>query len=161
MFRSVSEGELAARGALLIENVQDGFLRFEAVTLRGDKLAMQCFLERCLVVNEGASFADFYYSVLAEEEQRGFVAGLSDAEKNVFLQFETETRQVYDPLVAENLVFLAEITARNWLFSTFYFTKQKAVVWGNYGLEYPLFCEEGETLESYKNIAQECGLELF
>ena len=34
MFRSLSEGELAARGALLIENVQDGFLRFEAVTLR-------------------------------------------------------------------------------------------------------------------------------
>ena len=78
----------------------------------------------------------------------------------MFLQFETETRQVYYPLVAENLVFLAEITARNWLFSTFYFTKQKAVVWGNYGLEYPLFCEEGETLEGYKNIAQECGLEL-
>ena len=85
MFRSLSEGELAARGALLIENVQDGFLRFEAVTLRGDKLAMQCFLERCLVVNEGASFADFYYSVLTEEEQRGFVAGLSDEEKSVFL----------------------------------------------------------------------------
>ena len=63
-------------------------------------------------------------------------------------------------LVAENLFFLAEITARNWLFSTFYFTKQKAGVWGNYGLEYPLFCEEGETLECYKNIAQECGLEL-
>ena len=161
MFQSMSAQELAAKGAVLIEDIQDGFSRYRSVILKGEKLTMQHFLERCLVENEDASFADFYYSVLVPEEQRGFAAGLSEAEKYVLLQFETDSRQVYYPLQTENLEFLADITARNWLFSTFYFTKLRAVVWGNYNLEYPLFCEDNGTLEIYKNIAGDCGLELI
>lgn len=161
MFRSMSAQEMTAKGALLIEDIQDGFSQYRSVILKGEKMAMQHFLKRCLAENEDASFVDFYYSVLALEEQRGFAAGLSESEKNVFLQFETDSRQVYYPLREDNLEFLAEITARNWLFSTFYFTKQRAVVWGNYHLEYPLFCEEEETLDFYKNIAGDCGLELI
>ena len=159
MFQSMSAQELAAKGAVLIEDIQDGFSRYRSV--KGEKIAMQHFLERCLAVNEEGSFADFYYSVLVPKVQREFAAGLSDAEKNVFLKFETDSRQVYYPLQTENLEFLADITARNWLFSTFYFTKLRAVVWGNYNLEYPLFCEDDETLEIYKNIAGNCGLELI
>lgn len=161
MFQSMSAQELAAKGAVLIEDIQDGFSRYRSVILKGEKIAMQHFLERCLAVNEEGSFADFYYSVLVPKVQREFAAGLSDAEKNVFLKFETDSRQVYYPLQTENLEFLADITARNWLFSTFYFTKLRAVVWGNYNLEYPLFCEDDETLEIYKNIAGNCGLELI
>lgn len=161
MFQSMSAQELAAKGAVLIEDIQDGFSRYRSVILKGEKIAMQHFLKRCLAVNEEGSFADFYYSVLVPKVQREFAAGLSDAEKNVFLKFETDSGQVYYPLREDNLEFLADITARNWLFSTFYFTKLRAVVWGNYNLEYPLFCEDDETLEIYKNIAGDCGLELI
>lgn len=156
----MSKDKLAKKGAILIENVEDGFRQYESVILKGGKQAMKDFLVRCLEENIEQSFADFYYPVLDKDRQKQFEAGLSMEEKAVLLQFGTGQGEIYYPLQKENLDLLHEITARNWLFSTFYFTGHKAAVWGNYNLEYPLFCEESKTLEFYKKIAAECGLEL-
>lgn len=161
MFQSISENELISAGAIFAENVEDALRQYHSVILKGDKLCMSRFLKRCLEENPGQAFADFYYAVLTPEQQRAFAAGLSEEEKDVFSQFEVARGQVYYPLREENLDFLSEITARGWLFSTFFFAEYKATVWGNYNMEYPLFCEEAEILEFYKNIAVECGLELL
>lgn len=37
------------------------------------------------------------------------------------------------------LTLLADLSARELLFSTFYFTRPRCTVWGNYGLKYPVF----------------------
>lgn len=161
MFYSMSKDKLTEKGAILIENVEDGFRQYESVILKGKKQAMKDYLVRCLEENAGQAFADFYYPVFDKDRQRQFEAGLSTEEKAVFLQFETGQGEIYYPLQRESLDLLSEITARNWLFSTFFFTGHKAVVWGNYNLEYPLFCEERGVLDFYKNMAAECGLELL
>ena len=44
--------------------------------------------------------------------------------------------------------------AAEWLFSSFYAGNQKVLIWGNYGLNFPIFCEEEETLEFYLGLAQ-------
>lgn len=161
MFQSMSKEGLASKGAILIGNVEEGLRQYQSVILKGGKQAMEAFLMRCLEENNDKAYADFYYAVLEKEQKEQFEAGLDEKEKSVFSEFETDRGWVYYPLQEENLGFLAGITARNWLFSTFYFTGHKAVVWGNYNLEYPLFCEDLQTLEFYKNIAAECGLELL
>jgi len=50
-------------------------------------------------------------------------------------------------------------TARNWLFSTFYFADKKAMLWGNYDLKFPIFCEDEANLQEYMELAKVYGLE--
>lgn len=69
------------------------------------------------------------------------------------------SRQVYYRADREIMEFLLEITVTGWLFSTFYFAHKKAIIWGNYNMEFPVFCENRETLACYTGLAKECGLE--
>lgn len=161
MFRSVSEEEMKRRKAILIKNVEDGFREYSSVILKGDKNSMQSFLEKCLRENEKEAFADFYYPVLSPEHKEAFLKGLDEDGRKILSAFECSSGQVFYPLMEDNLSFLAEMTAKNWLFSSFFFTRYPAVVWGNYNLEYPLFCRDSVTLDFYKKIALECGLELL
>ncbi len=161
MYQAMSGDELRQKGVLLIENVRDGFQKHEACLLKGKEHAMERFLEKCLAVSGEASYVDFYYHLLSAEEKIRFEAEAGQEGKRLLPLFERAAEnKVYYPLDGGNLGFLAGITARALLFSTFYFTSPKALVWGNYNLEYPLFCEESRDLELYKNIAVQCGLEV-
>lgn len=161
MILSMSKEELLEAGAIYVKKADQAFEMYEsAVVIAANKLYMQLFLERLLDENEGSSYADFYYPVLKPEEQDKFLGGLSEAEREVFDTFETDKGQIYYPADKAGTGFLLEVTARNWLFSTFYFTNKKITVWGNYNLEFPVFCEDRETLAYYMSLAEECGLEI-
>lgn len=160
MIQSMSKEMFISQGVLFADTVEDAFDRYYATILTGDKINMQGFIELCMRENKGHSFADFYYPVLEQREQDAFIAGLADNEKAVLEKLEKDKKQVYFPLTEENVSFFAEITARNWLFSTFYFAKEKAILWGNYNMEYPLFCQDEKTLEYYITKARQCGLEM-
>lgn len=160
MIQSMSLEMLQQEGCFFTENVKEAFDKYEAVIISAeDKVNLRNFLQKVCENNQGKMYADFYYSTLNREQKEGFVAGLSEAEKNMLSRFETENGQVYYPVGSEEVDFLFEITARNWLFSTFYGANKKVMIWGNYDLEFPLFCEDKETLEFYKCLARECELE--
>lgn len=161
MFLSMSREELASKGAILIEHVEDGFRQYQAVIVKGGKKEMEQFLIKCREMNHGNAYADFHYPLLDAREQEQFREGLDEAAREFLSGFEVKTGQIYYPLTESSLGFLAEITAEEWLFSTFFFTECKAVIWGNYKLEYPLFCETAEILTLYKRMAAECGLEII
>lgn len=161
MRRSMSKEEFLRTGAIFAEQIRDAFDTYEsAVLVTDNKSCMIDFLECVLRENEEHAYADYYYPALDAEQQSAFLSGLSEEERMEAAQFEMKPGQVFYPVDAKGIAFLLEITARNWLFSTFYFTNKKLTIWGNYDLEFPIFCEDTFTLEHYILLAKKCGLEL-
>lgn len=160
MIHAWNEEAVRVAGALLLENVEEGFSNYKAMKISGSSESLKHFLERCLQENMGNAFADFYYSRLQPEEQRTFCNGLSEDEKKVLKTLNTDAGDIYFPLTEENLDFFNGITARNWLFSTFYFTERQVTVWGNYDGVYPVFGTDESVIKFYRKIAEECGLNI-
>jgi len=152
---------LREQGAILLEHVGDGFEKCAFFMIQGDAGKLQSFLEACLRENLEEGYADFYYSRLTEEQKADFRAGLREEELQVLDRFVQQEDRIYYPLTEESLAFLADITARGWLFSTFYFTKQPCTVWGNYDGNYPVFCHTPEEVQFYRKLAETCGLQIF
>lgn len=160
MIQSMSKEQFLEYGCPFADRIEEAFEKYESFIVSGEKLQMRKFLQTLLEENKGSAFADFYYGTLTKEQQKHFRMGLSESQMVCLDRFETENGEVFYALDERNLEFLFEITARNWLFSSFYFGIQKAVVWGNYDLSYPVFCPEKEVARHYMEIAGICGLQI-
>lgn len=157
----ISKEEFERTGAIYTETLKEAAETYESVVFTAaDEQHMKRFLKRVLVENNNFAYADFYYPVLEAEQKKAFAAGLSDKEKELLASFEMKAGHIFYGLDEESQDFLFGITARNWLFSTFYYTNKKLTVWGNYNLQFPVFCEDPKTLEYYAALARECGLEI-
>lgn len=161
MFQPIEKEKILAAGGMCFDTVQEGMERYVCALLSGSEEDLYAFLNVMMCENEGASFADFYYGELEPDGKERFLAGLSETEKTVLAGFALEKGKVYYPLTSENAGFLFGLTVRNWLFSTFYFTHKKAVLWGNYDKTFPLFCETEEQLEEYAAAAEDKGLNVY
>ena len=160
MAKSFSEDEMIRQGCILPKTVDQAFRNYKSVIVSADeKGKMHTFLKCVYEANENRMFADFYYPVLNPVDQQKFYDGLNEEEKMMLLCFENENQQIYFKIEEKELDFLFEISAREWLFSSFYMVNRKAVIWGNYGLEFPVFCENEKDLEFYIDLAKKCGLE--
>lgn len=157
MVRSMSREEVEKAGALLIASLQEGYACYPALLLRGTEENMLEFLLQ--VTETQACYADFYYPSFGKKEQEQFLAGLSEKERTCMQSIECTEGKIYYPLDKEICTFLLDITAREWLFSSFYFTEKRAVLWGNYQMTFPLFCENEEVREHYSRLACACGLQ--
>lgn len=158
MYHALSRGFISKQGCLEIESFEMAKERYAAVVLSGTKETMNQFLLEALVFNDAAAYVDFYFPILKAEEQHRFLNALNADQRSFVASFEADGQNVYYQLDKNNLPFLAEVTAAELLFSTFYFAKEKAVVWGNYELKYPLFCESSEVLVRYIKIAEQTNL---
>ena len=157
----LSKEEFLKTGPVYSGTLKEALAKYEsAVFSASDQIYMKKFLRHVLCENSDSAYADFYYPVLEPDQKKAFVSGLSDKEKELLTSFETNTSRVFYRLDEESMDFLYGITARNWLFSTFYYTNKKLTVWGNYNLQFPVFCEDQCTLEYYTALARECGLEI-
>ena len=146
-------------GCLYAETVDQAFRNYKsAIVTTDDKACMKTFLEKVFEENMGKLYADFYYPVLSKEQQEAFCAGLSAEEMAMLGRFDGE-RQIYYQVDESELGFLFDITAREWLFSTFYTAEKKIMIWGNYHLEFPVFCETQEVLDFYLDLAKKRGME--
>lgn len=162
MSEAIAREILISGGCLYAETIREAYGKYESLILKTDnKLHMKHFLENVYEQNGGQLYADFYYPVLSPEQQKGFVAGLSEEEKQMLERFDIRAKDVYYKIDLEEMEFLFEITARNWLFSSFYTENKKILIWGNYNLEFPVFCEDSDTLEFYRNLAEQCKVESY
>lgn len=157
MIHSMTKAEVEKAGALLIDTLKAGEVLYPSILLRGTKEKMKKFLLQ--VIEEQDCYADFYYSSLKKEEKEHFLSGLSAEEKSYVQRMECTEGKIYYPLDNEICTFLLDITAREWLFSSFYFIKNRAVLWGNYQMAFPLFCENEDVREYYRDLACACGLQ--
>ena len=162
MAEAISAETFILRGCLYAETVKEAYDRYESAMLKtGDPLFMRRFFDKVWEENAGKMYADFYYPVLPSDRQERFILGLNEEERQILGQFDTEKKTVYYKIDYKEYDFLFEITARNWLFSSFYAADKKLIIWGNYDLEFPVFCEDRETLEYYVSMAKKCGLESY
>lgn len=161
MVYSISKEELLAAGCLHAKKVNEAFALYESAVVSADTVYdMRAFITRMYRENEGAVYADFYYPVLDPESREKFRACLDETQLEMAEAFRAVDGQVYYPIEEEGLLcFLLEVTARNWLFSTFYFANKRTMLWGNYDLKFPIFCEDKDILQEYMELAKEYGLE--
>lgn len=160
MIKSMSREELVGRNVLYTDSIGEAFDQYPSRVISGSKEELYQFLRCVLEKNKEKAYADFYYGDLPRENKTKFDEGLSDRERETLSQFEIEPKREFYPLTEDNLEFLAEITAREWLFSTFYFGDKELTIWGNYGLKYPVFSSDEGILLEYMQLAEECGLEI-
>lgn len=159
MWTGITREKMIELGGLDIVQVRDGFEQYESAVLAGDKEQIENFLQKCLCENCGKAYADFYYSVLEEREKKRFREYLNAEEKHILDNFIYDGASIYYPLTEKNLKFLSDITAECRLFSTFWYLKYPAVIWGNYELKYPAFFRNAEDMALYRKLAENCGLE--
>lgn len=161
MTSSMCKDEFLETGAMYAKTLTEAMERYEYAVLSGrEKEYMRLFLEKVMEKNKDASYADFYFSMLKPEEQKRVQEELSETELIEFFKFDVSKQQIFYKICQDSATFLFEVTARNSLFSTFYFANKKAMIWGNYDLKFPLFCEEKEVLKEYLLLADDCGLEI-
>lgn len=157
--QTFTKEELVRAGYLPADSLKMAERLYAVGILRAAEIAvMQRFLARLLAHNAGEGVGDFYFSRLEVSEQERFLAALTPAERE-YVAGLADTADIYLALDEELLTFLGEITGRSLLFSSFYFRQPKGIVWGNYDLNYLLFCEDQNGLQEYFQIAKECGLE--
>lgn len=160
MIKSMTLKTFLETDPIYAKTVERAFEKYPFRIISGAKEQLYGFLYAMLQQNKGRSFVDFYYANLPKENKIFFEMELTHEEKEKIKNFEIVKDQVYYELTEDNLGFLAEITAQEWLFSTFYFGVKKAMVWGNYGLKYPIFCESEEILQEYMQLAEKFELEI-
>lgn len=158
--KGISDQEFLQKNLLHISNVEEGFQKYEYAILNGTEENYREFIECALSMNgEENSYFDCYYGRLKEESKEKFRKGLTPAEREELAELE-RTQEIYYPLTKEHLPTLSRVTARELLFSTFYFGKYLCTLWGNYGLRYPIFFKDQKTRKIYENAARACGLEI-
>ncbi|MBU9724528.1 hypothetical protein [Diplocloster modestus] len=149
----VPERVLKKKGALLFSEIEEGFSRYEHVILERTEPEYRHMLDVMLQINgREEAYCDFYYGRLSREEQRGFRRSLSEEQLAMLMNFYFQKDEVYYPLTRSMIRFLSDITAREVLFSTFYFTRYPCTVWGNYGLRYPVFFKDKRTKFQYCDL---------
>lgn len=158
--KGISDHEFLQKNLLHISNVEEGFQKYEYAILSGTEENYREFIECSVSMNgEENSFFDCYYGRLEEESKEKFRRGLTAAEREEFAELG-RSQTIYYPLTQEAIPTIAKVTARELLFSTFYFGRYLCTLWGNYDLRYPIFFKDKETRKIYENAARACGLEI-
>lgn len=152
--RPITRAALQKAGYLYADTVQEAFGKYEGGILSAQtREDMREFLREVERQNQGAMYGDFYYPVLGKEQKEAFLAGLSPDQRRTLETLDVEAGEIYFPVSGEVLDLLFEITASEWLFSSFYGGRRKVLIWGNYGLQFPIFCEDEETMGFYRELA--------
>ena len=152
--RAISREIIEEKGGLVEDRIMDAMKKYPNRMLEKSAAGYVELLERLMELNgEGNCFADLYFGRLAPEEQQRILTVLSDEEKLV-LQAHCTDEGIYFPLTKANLPLLAALSAREILFSTYYFTKYPCTVWGNYELKYPVFFGTEECVKLLEKMIQ-------
>lgn len=135
--------QLQEHNALLITNIQDGMVQYPHEILSRTAGEYLHELRRlALKSRESGCYADFYFGRLTDPERQAVLSHLSDQSREYILSLEAGPDDLYYQLDGPDdprLAILADLSARELLFSTFYFTRPRCTIWGNYGLKYPVF----------------------
>jgi len=90
------------------------------------------------------------------EESKGIVKKWLDEESNKKIEaLHLKKDELFIPMTEEILLALAYLTEKEILFSTFYFLKLDCLIWGNYGLKYPIFFRNKEAQDRFNLLVKE------
>ena len=168
LLRPISEEMFKANVVIRFNNINDGFNRFENFMLESsqrenleEKLIM--FMEKAFDLNnEDNSYVDFYFSRLEEKDKHSLLALLDAEDKKILERHirEIKDETIFFRLSKEMLPFITRLSTREVFFCTFYFTKFPCTIWGNYNMKFPIFFNNQDVVEKYKELTIKCGIEM-
>lgn len=139
----ISLEELKKKNVIYLDKIQDGFNKYPNMILEGTEDQVNNTI-RDLVKANGldGSYADFYYGRLDEESKNKVKDALDEKEIALIESLKLGEKEIFLRLNPELLEILLKLTAKEVLFSSFYFAKYPCLVWGNYGNKYPIFFKD-------------------
>ncbi|MBD7911150.1 hypothetical protein [Clostridium cibarium] len=148
----ISLKELEKKNVVYIKNIQEGFDRYPNSILEGTEEHVNDVIRKLFSINGVEnSYADFYYGRLNEEE-KGAVKNILDEKEIILIEsFKLCPEDIFIRLNSEILEILLKLTAREVLFSSFYFTKYPCLIWGNYNRRYPVFFKDDSIMNMLLN----------
>lgn len=162
----ISEEEFKKRVSIYFNNINEGFSNFKSKVLeenynsQGDFIG---FISECFKLNGVEnSYVDFYYYNLSIEDRERLRSFL-DKDERKFLEKHIENINkdaIYFKLTEEFIEFLTNISLKEILFSTFYFTKIPCTIWGNYNRKFPIFFKSEKEIEFYDGLSENYGLKI-
>ncbi|MDS0528440.1 hypothetical protein NNC19_22380 [Clostridium sp. SHJSY1] len=145
----ISLEELKSKNIIYINNIQEGFNKYPNCIIEGTEDYVNNFIRKLVKINGlENSYGDFYYGRLKETEKDKIKAVLDENEVNFIESIKLGKDDTFVRLNYELLEILLKLTAKEILFSSFYFTKYPSLIWGNYETKYPMFFKD----EDIKNI---------
>lgn len=137
--------QLKEKGAIYLENVEDGLGNYENRTVTLDQeTAMAEITRLCDTLGWENAFADFYYYTFSEDIQQKPRECLEEEEKEYLDRKQPKEGELIFPLDRTLLSILTKWNSREMLFSTVYFTGApgaRATWWSNYNQQYILFLD--------------------
>lgn len=130
------------KGAIWFERIEEGLDSYPYYFIEGTEEELLKEIKD-LVIKNGYdnSFVDFYYGKLSLEEKEIVQKVLTKDEIDYIYTLNFEDT-IYFPLDDKLLTITVKLSAREILFSTFYFCKTPCTVWGNYNKKFPVFYAE-------------------
>lgn len=165
----VNEELFKEKVKIRFNNINEGFNRFENYILKSesgeskekDEEKFIEFIEKALQLNgHENSYVDFYLSKLDEEAKSNIFKLLDEEDITILKKYihHIEEETIYFKLQKEAIPFITRLCTREILFSTFYFTKFPCTIWGNYNMRFPIFFDNKDNVDKYKEVSKECGL---
>ncbi len=130
------------KGAIWFERIEEGLDNYSYYYLEGTEEELLQEIKDLVIKNDYEnSFVDFYYGRLNIEEKEIVQKALTKDEIDYIYTLNLEDN-IYFPLDEKLLTITVKLSAREILFSTFYFCKTPCTVWGNYNKKFPVFYTE-------------------
>lgn len=140
--------ELKKLNSIHLDNILDGFNNYPNITVEGTEEDVNNAVRQLAQANGFEnSYGDFYYGRIDEEAKNKVKASLKEEEIALIESLELGREDIFLRLTPELLEILLNLTAKEVLFSTFYFTKYPCLVWGNYGRKYPVFFKDDSVMK--------------
>ncbi len=170
ILKSISEDEFKNKIKIRFNNILDGFDRYSNGLLEynGDNDSFQikeeCFINffnEALELNNGKVIIDLYIKNLENESLARLLESLDERDKNILIDNinNSKIKSVYFELDNKDLMsFITRLNTRELFFCTIYFMEKPMTIWGNYNLSFPMFFEENNILEVYKDLIKKHNL---
>lgn len=127
------------KGAIWFERIEEGLDNYPYYYLEGDEERLLQELKELAIKNGYEnSFVDFYYGKLSLDEKEIVQKVLTKDEIDYIYTLNLNDN-IYFRLDEKLLSITVKLSAREILFSTFYFCKYPCTVWGNYSNKFPVF----------------------
>jgi hypothetical protein len=140
--------ELKKQNSIYLDNIMDGFNKYPNTTIEGTEEVVNNAIRKLVQANGFEnSYGDFYYGRIDEEAKNKVKASLKEEEIALIQSLELVREDIFLRLTPELLEILLKLTAKEVLFSTFYFTKYPCLIWGNYGRKYPVFFKDESVMK--------------
>lgn len=141
------------KNILYIKDINSGFNKYPYEIIEGTKEYLYKIIKDLIEVNGyNNAYVDFYYSKLTKESKDIINNNLTKEEREYLVDMNIKEDEIYFNLNEKLFNILFKLTTNEILFSTFYFTKYKCSVWGNYKFKFPIFFKDENIKNYYKDL---------